>query len=165
MNDDNTMKLFNDFPDFFKHKDNLHASLMGFGFECGNGWFDLVYNLCSDIKKSYNGVIPDSFYVVQVKEKFGGLRFYVTATTKEIHDLIHVAENESFYFCEHCGKRNPMYVKGKSFHSFYRDSLPWILTLCDDCLSKHVVKKGLEKGDYVSSWQKEKCAPFVEESV
>lgn len=151
MNDKNTKKLFDDFPEFFKHKENIQESLMAFGFECGDGWFDLIYKLCSDIKKMYNCVIPKDFYVVQVKEKFGGLRFYVTFASEEVHDLIHVAENESMYICEHCGKKGEY---------FYRDKLPWILTLCNDCLKKRIKDRNLDEGDYISSWQKKNKAPF-----
>jgi hypothetical protein len=42
-----------------------------FGVECGNGWFDLLWNLCKDIEKlGYNG------RVTQIKEKYAGLRIY-----------------------------------------------------------------------------------------
>ena len=171
MNDEHTKKLLNDFPEFFKHRNNPQESLMIFGFECRDGWFDLIYNLCKDIKEYYlteynNGdefyhCIPDDFYVVQVKEKFGGLRYYITAAPEYVHNLIHDAENKSFYVCEHCGKENPEYKKGdKRYKGFYRDKLPWILTLCDDCLRVHLEKKGLPFKDYVSPWQKENKAPF-----
>ena len=153
-------KIFNDFPELFKHKDNLMASLMAFGIATDDGWFDLIYNLCKDIKEYY-GVVPDDFYVVQVKEKFGALRFYITAAPKRVHDLIHAAECASFSICERCGAKND-YKKGdKKFRSFYRDDLPWLQTLCDDCLLKHCEERKIPFKSYISSWQRKNKAPFV----
>jgi len=50
-------------------------SLMFFGFECDDGWFDLIDDLCKNLtilSKKYNITI----IATQVKEKFGWLRFY-----------------------------------------------------------------------------------------
>jgi len=158
MNKKNTERLFKKYPDLFKHRDDMMASLMCFGFECGDGWYDLINQLCGDISKWYNtnrGGIPDDFYVVQVKEKFGSLRFYITAAPKEIHDMISVAEQKSYFICEKCGKEGKM---------FYRDELPWIMTLCDKCLDKHFEerfgRKRNKDEDFISDWQKENKAPF-----
>ena len=64
--------------------------------------------------------IPPQFQVQQVKEKFGGLRFYISAAPQEVHNMIHKAEAESYTICEHCGKKciqkkqackkNPLYL-------------------------------------------------------
>ena len=40
-----------------------------------SGWFDLVDALCSEIE-ALLGQEPERFAVKQIKEKFGGLRFY-----------------------------------------------------------------------------------------
>ena len=37
MNAKNTEKLYTDFPEFFKHRDDLQSSLMAFGFEYSDG--------------------------------------------------------------------------------------------------------------------------------
>jgi len=155
-------KIFNDFPELFKNVDNLKVSLMAFGFECADGWFDLIYNLCKNIKAYYKGNIPERFSVVQVKEKFGGLRFYITSAPMEVHNMIAKAELESYRICEHCGKKHAV-VKGK-YTSFYRDDLDWVLTLCDNCLDKHILKKYHRKRkpgeDFISGWQKENGSPY-----
>ena len=108
MNDKNTKKLFHDFPSFFRYRDNPQKSLMGFGFCCGDGWFHLIYKLCQDIESCIKlSPHPESlqdFEVEQVKEKFGGLRFYVGAAIRPVHDLIHKAEDKSYEICEECGK-------------------------------------------------------------
>lgn len=65
--------------------------------------------------------VPDipKVKIVQVKEKFGTLRFYVDGADAEINGMIRMAENVSCYTCEVCG--NP----GK------RTSAGWIQTLCE----------------------------------
>ncbi len=181
MNEKNTEKLFKDFPEFFDdRKKGMMVSLMGFGFECSDGWFDLIYNLCSDIKEWYlnnesnhhndetNEIelkkgIPKHFQVQQVKEKFGSLRFYISAAPQAIHDMIHKVENRSYYICEECGKDITKINYGdNNYHSFYRDELSWIRTLCDECLKKFLEKRRLPIKDYISDWQKEHNSPFVE---
>ena len=56
---------------------------------------------------------------VQVKEKFGGLRFYVQAATKEHYNYISFAESMSYRTCESCGAEGKTYTDG------------WHRTLCD----------------------------------
>lgn len=63
---------------------------------------------------------------VQVKEKFGRLRFYMNSKTKEMSELIMKAEDLSSATCEVCG--NP----GKE-----RDG-SWIRTLCDKCKKNNI---------------------------
>lgn len=83
------------------------------------GWWPLVENLIQDLIAL--GWDRD---LHQVKEKFGGLRFYVGETTEEISKRIAKAEADSFKICEYCGK------PGK------RRTGVWILTLCDECAGK-----------------------------
>jgi hypothetical protein len=51
---------------------DISRSLMGFGFECEDGWFPLIYALFEEIEPLAAGL--DSAEIVQVKQKFGGLR-------------------------------------------------------------------------------------------
>lgn len=107
-------KIKNDFPDLCS-EDKIPSAFV-FGFMVGNGWFDLIYNLCKDIS-----MIAPETKIAQVKEKFGGLRFYIYSGTDEVYKLIDKAEKESFTFCERCGKKGRL--RGGS----------WLKTLCDDC--------------------------------
>ena len=56
---------------------------------------------------------------VQVKEKFGGLRFYVQAATDAHYKYITFAESMSYHTCESCGAPGKTYTDG------------WHRTLCD----------------------------------
>lgn len=60
----------------------------------------------------------------QIKEKFGGLRFYLTSGTEEMYKICSEAESKSYKTCEQCG--NPGKVRDGG----------WILTLCDSCHSR-----------------------------
>jgi hypothetical protein len=98
---------------------------MGFGFECGDGWNKLLLKLCNKIQSELNKSSDEfkkNFRVVQVKEKFGGLRFYVQGGNAEIDAAITKAEGESLRTCEKCGKKGDQ--KGSGY---------WIRTLCKKC--------------------------------
>lgn len=55
----------------------------------------------------------------QVKEKFGGLRFYVQAATEKHYNYITFAESMSYRTCEVCGAPGKRYTDG------------WHQTLCE----------------------------------
>jgi hypothetical protein len=88
-----------------------------FGFECGDGWFELIDNLCSLL------MIDESLTPVatQVKEKFGALRFYVNEATDYQYELIDRAGTLSQHTCEVCGAPGT---------ADYKRS--WIKTLCEE---------------------------------
>lgn len=165
MNKQNTEKIFNDFPELFKDRTNMLQSLMCFGFECGDGWYNRIYNLCKDIQEWFmknRKEIPSHFSVQQVKEKFGSLRFYITAAPVEIHNLIRNAEHDSYFICENCGDDIRTHTfNDKKYHSYHRDDLPWIVTLCDDCLRERISNRNIKDSDYISNWQKRHKAPYV----
>lgn len=60
---------------------------------------------------------------VQVKEKFGMLRFYVQNATDEQMQLISFAENLSSRICEKCGSMKDAVPGGNG----------WVKTLCPPC--------------------------------
>ena len=120
MNKENTQALFARFPELFAGKDmSIKENLMPFGFECGDGWFDLIWKLCEDIEATNEKVLA-----LQVKEKFGGLRFYVTTGSNKVLDLINEAEAKSMTICERCGKLGILHQQG------------WWHTICDECEEK-----------------------------
>ena len=97
-----------------------------FGFECGIGWYDLLDNLLNDINTYYYenyGTIPEEFHVVQIKEKFGSLRFYVYGSNNYVDDLISKAEELSYQTCEFCGSNEDI-----------MHSSGWVITACKKCI-------------------------------
>lgn len=96
-----------------KYGNMFHPRLGGFAI--GQGWFHIVEELCNNIagylKNLKEDVRPD-FKVVQVKEKFGGLRFYVDNADATIDGMIYMAESWASKSCELCGNRGTQRSKG-----------------------------------------------------
>lgn len=89
-------------------------------FEIGPGWYGLVKTLISEaIEKGWNKEI------CQVKEKFGGLRFYTNGITDEVRQIINKYEEKSYEICEECGEKGQVRSGG------------WIQTLCDKHYNKN----------------------------
>lgn len=84
------------------------------GAGVGDGWLPLVERLIVNLIAL--GWDRDCH---QIKEKFGGLRFYIGAGSAAVHDAIQAAEDESFRTCEECG------APGK------RRGGGWVKTLCN----------------------------------
>lgn len=92
-----------------------------FQFECEDGWFDLLWTLCEGIEAELPNLdCSEPFRVVQVKEKFGTLRFYTNWESPAIGDLIEQAEKTSAVTCEICGNL------GELSGEF------WVTTLCEE---------------------------------
>ena len=64
-----------------------------------SGWYDFVCELTDNLID-----IGWDKNLSQVKEKFGGLRFYIENTTPELNKLIKAAEIASFSICPVCGE-------------------------------------------------------------
>ena len=97
---------------------------MGFGFETGDGWFWLIDNLCKTIQEYIdNNTRVKQVEVAQVKEKFGGLRFYTNGNDELISGMIWLAESLSYHICEKCGSTEGKLINNKG----------WYRTLCNKC--------------------------------
>lgn len=83
--------------------------------ELPDGWVNLVLELDEKLSKIH----PD-YALMQVKEKFGGLRYYVSGVnSEEAISLIDEYEAQSFKVCQECSK--PGERKSKN---------GWLRTLC-----------------------------------
>jgi hypothetical protein len=87
----------------------------------GDGWQPLIEKLHIDLLN-----IDPNYEVLQIKEKFGGLRYYIQMSFEmSIYNaqeaLIEEAEAKSFTICEYCGE------PGKE----RRNGLRWIKTTCE----------------------------------
>ena len=90
---------------------NLHMTetAMCWGFECGDGWFQILNQLMGNIQhhidwKNRKGEVVPQVTLDQVKEKFGTLRFYYTGGDDYISRMVTMAESMSGVTCESCGK-------------------------------------------------------------
>lgn len=92
---------------------SIQESCMGRGIACGDGWFDLIDTLCDCLQKSTDSNGAPQVVAVQVKEKFGVLRFYVRPVASEYQrGIISMAEAMSAHLCEQCGKPGQVLIGG-----------------------------------------------------
>jgi len=131
MTPDNDRILCEKYPKIFKNRfSSPDESCMSFGFECGDGWFTLIDKLCFLLQGKFDvasyGKTEEEKEELQpvaeqVKEKFGGLRFYMSGGNDEMRGMIQMAESMSFVICEDCGFPGKKRTGG------------WIFTKCDSC--------------------------------
>lgn len=123
-------ELCEKYPDIFRDRHvSVIESPMGFGFDCGDGWFDLIDTLCKRMQnhidwerkhpKPHDEKI-EQVVAAQVKEKFGGLRFYYDGGDDIIYGMVKMAEEMSYNICEECGNKGRLRTNG------------WIRTRCDE---------------------------------
>ena len=131
-------KLVEKYPKIFVNIDKtIYQSCMAWGIECGDGWYKIIDNLCLIIQKTSDEEGNEQVVAAQIKEKFGGLRFYVDGANKEQDENITFAENLSNSTCETCGSMENV---------FQTDG--WIKTICKKCDEKQ--QKRNEKIRYKS---------------
>ena len=118
------------------------------GFCCGEGWWPILEALCVNIQghidwknktraklledNPYNHTIPDEVEQVvvrQIKEKFGGLRFYYNGGDDEISGMVRMAESWAKRACEDCGSPATKQTSG------------WIKNVCDKHFEEHEAKR------------------------
>ncbi len=101
------------------------------GFAVGAGWWPIIEALCTNIQHhiDWNNKNFEKGYtqykqvpqvtVEQIKEKFGGLRFYYQGGDEHISGMVRMAESWAGHSCEECGAPGEMRSGG------------WVKTLCD----------------------------------
>jgi hypothetical protein len=117
-------KLFAD-----RHK-SMKETCMCWGFDCGDGWFWIIHNLCAAIQNRIDNAHPHPPQVVvdQVKEKYGTLRFYFHGGDDTVYGMVRFAEWLSGVTCEACGSTNPDTIGSTTKY--------WYKTCCADCIPK-----------------------------
>lgn len=125
MKQENDEYLCKTFPKMFVDRHApMSETAMCWGFECNDGWFNIINHLCQNIQHYLNWKNKDTEVVPQVtvdqvKEKFGTLRFYYSGGDDTIDGMVQMAESISGTTCEMCGD------VGKS------TSDGWIKVLCE----------------------------------
>jgi hypothetical protein len=127
------------FPELFQDRRKpMNQTCMCWGFNIGEGWNELLYNLCEKLEtiRKTTGLVT---VFDQIKEKFGGGRFYyhidgsacklerniVDLWVSLIESLVSRAERESDETCAVCGER------------YYHDKIVlggWVYDSCKECM-------------------------------
>ena len=140
-------KIFEKYPKLYRQKDlDMRQTAMCWGISCGDGWYNIIDNLSAIIQDRsdwLNGEgiheyrdlpedhVKESIEAVQVKEKYGGLRFYVNYTDSYIDGAISLAESLSYKTCETCG--NSLLRSPEHLH-FIRSSKSLYYQGCHTCI-------------------------------
>ena len=103
------------------------------GIAVGPGWWPIIESLCANIQSRIDWwnqnrearPVIEQVVIEQIKEKFGGLRFYYQGGDDEISGMVRMAEAWADHSCEECG------APGK------RRNGGWIRTLCDKHEEEH----------------------------
>jgi hypothetical protein len=103
--------------------------------ECGDGW-KCLYQPLIDLCDLYG------IEILQIKEKFGTLNFYVGITEgkTDIRVLVRAAENASAHVCEVCGEYGQDGYDDVSKRIKWKANtggVGWIRTLCKPCREQH----------------------------
>lgn len=97
----------------------------------GEGWWPIIEGLHQQLL-----LIDPEYQIDQIKEKFGGLRYYVSPARNEdgsfkvenfferASPLIDLAEAIAARTCEDCGRRGEARYDG------------WVRTQCDECYAR-----------------------------
>lgn len=100
------------------------------GLECGVGWDVLLASMFDKIEPVLAVAPKSKFRPLQIKEKFGALRFYYEAkgfdkaSQAKISAAVDEAETASQRTCEVCGQ--PGKIRRTN----------WIRTVCDSCADR-----------------------------
>jgi hypothetical protein len=96
------------------------------GFAVSEGWWPIIESLCANIQSHTDWwntnrkerPVVEQVVVEQIKEKFGGLRFYYQGGDDTIRGMVRMAESWAGHSCETCGAPGTSGGRG------------WIKTLC-----------------------------------
>lgn len=82
----------------------------------GQGWSGLIDRFFDHADR-----LAEEVYILDIKEKWAGLRIYIWGGEESTNRLIMELESESVHVCESCGEPGRIRRGG------------WMKTLCDSC--------------------------------
>jgi len=78
--------------------------------------------MCEELQRElFETDSVDTFQIAEIKEKYGGLRFYIGEASEKIHKIIDKYESLSYNICIKCGAPAKWTTCG------------WISPFCDEC--------------------------------
>lgn len=130
MNKDLEKKLSEKFPILYKNLYKKNTCMM-WGIQCDDGWYNIIHDLSSEID-SWCEKNKLKIEALQVKEKFGTLRFYIGLCEdssfwnndqyNEISNIIKKYEDLSAKTCELTGNVGELKIKGYLYKTLCKES-------------------------------------------
>ena len=106
MNNNNTEKLFNQFPIIYRERFMpTNQSEMPWGFECGNGWYNIIHSLSSKLEEIASEYENKELAPAVSEVRSGGdkLIFRVRNSNFETDTLVFESMQRCVFTCESCG--------------------------------------------------------------
>lgn len=128
-----TEEIITKYPKIFEDYQGNPGRVNWYGVQ--EGWLPIIDKLCGcmqdyiDLHISYTKdgeYKPAQVTCSQMKEKFGGLRFYTNGHDEVIEGMIKMAEHLCDNTCETCGSEEDLGVTSG-----------WISVLCRTCIIPH----------------------------
>lgn len=107
----------------------------GVNWEIPRGWIKVIDWMCGTIQGYVDGYVshskdgewrPQQVVCTQIKEKWGGLRFYTHGADKYVDGIVAMATHICYDTCIMCGSNEDVTVTNDG----------WVMYLCDKCKSK-----------------------------
>jgi len=111
MDSHKTNELYEKFPHLYRERTApLESSGMGWGFQCENGWYKIIYEMSKKIEKiSTEGEHAPAISLVSRHED-GTLYVAVSNITPPVADIVTAATEQSRLTCEFCSY-SPAFVR------------------------------------------------------
>jgi len=122
----NLKDLLDKYPELFGTDFDPRKTLIGFGFEVGSAWRDIIVSYLPEIAKIVKEDNLTDFRIIQVKEKFGMLSIYTRSSNEKIEEILEKIALECSQTCDLCGTKENV--------SFRRNG--WLRVRCDNCENK-----------------------------
>ena len=104
--------LYERYPAIFAEFQRPDAEENGYKIWCKDGWFELINTLCEQLQYwAFTRKTPQPI-AMDVKEKFGALRFVAQNENAEQRGAIRMAQTMSTRLCEVCGAPGRLIVDG-----------------------------------------------------
>lgn len=103
---------------------------------CGDGWFQIIWNMLEELEQfCKTRVFPLNLQLLEIKEKYGGMRVDFgcgdtsSAILDRVYEIIEKYENLAEDTCESCGDKGKVYeVNG------------WLSAYCQNCYETAIKK-------------------------
>lgn len=128
-----TEELINKYPKIFQDYEGNPERVNWYGVP--TGWLPVIDKLCGSIQSYIDHTTrytndgpkkPEQVTCVQMKEKFGGLRFYTNGHDNYVEGMINMAEYICDHTCQDCGSEQDLGTTSG-----------WISVLCRNCVIGH----------------------------
>lgn len=121
--------LIDKYPKVFE---DYHGNPGRVNWSCPEGWIDVVDEMIDHIQNHIDnhnkwaktdGDKIEQLTCLQIKEKFGGLRFYTSGGDEYCYGIVSFVEAYSYEICQDCGSNQNV---GQTISG-------WITTVCEKC--------------------------------